>query len=367
MGINRRQFGALLATSLFAPQLFATQGKPLIASAAQNREGGHCLVMLNTVGQEIWSHPLPARAHHVEAHPAQPVIAVIGRRPETFIDILDYQQQRLIKRVHAEAGQHFYGHAVFSSDGRFLLSAENDITTGNGMISVRDVYHDYKIIGQFHSGGIGPHELKMMSDRKTLLVANGGILTHPDQGRAKLNLDSMQPSLAYIDLASGRVIEQVYMPEELQQLSIRHFDINPKDRVAIGLQYQGDKRDDVPLVAFHSRGEALRLVRAPAAVNSAMKQYCGSVRFDKSGEFVAISSPRGNLITFWDQGKSQYIDKISSRDGCGIARTYQPGEFLISTGRGHCYRYNLLRQEREKLSLTLNTPIAWDNHLLSFY
>lgn len=367
MGINRRQFSTMMAVSLLAPQLFASQRRPLLASAAQVASEGYALLVLDTAGETLWQHSLPARAHHVEHHPKSPLLAVVGRRPETFIDVVNYQEKRLVKRIQASPGQHFYGHAVFTDNGRFLISTENEVHSGKGLISIRDAYDDFQITNQFYSGGIGPHELKVMPDQETLIVANGGIQTHPEQGRAKLNLDRMHPSLAYLHLPSGKLLEQVFMPEERHQLSIRHFDINHQGHVAIGLQYQGDKRDDVPLVAFHKRGHQLELVRAPAAVNAAMKQYCGSVRFDQSGEYAAISSPRGNLVTFWHPAKATFTDHIKSRDGCGVARTSQPGEFLISTGRGYCYRYNLLTQQKEKLPLKLGQAVSWDNHLHSFY
>lgn len=370
MGINRRQFGLLLGATLLAPGISVAKAqtntrRPLFASAAQTGQNQYSLMVTAEDGSLLFQHPLPARAHHVEAHPTHPLLAVVGRRPERFIDLVDYAEQRLVKRLRSKEGQHFYGHAVFSPDGRYLIATENEISSGAGLITIRDSQSGYSVVEQFSSGGIGPHELKLMPDRKTLVVANGGILTHPEQGRTKLNLGSMQPSLAYIDLQSGNVLEQVLMPEPLHQLSIRHFDINSQGQVAIALQYQGDRSDDVPLVAFHRRGETLQLTKAPTAINQAMKQYCGSARFDASGQYVAISSPRGNLVTFWEPANAKFIASTSSRDGCGLARTNQNAEFLISTGRGRCYRYQLGQKRPQKIALHYPNKIAWDNHMSS--
>ena len=44
-----------------------------------------------------------------------------------------------------------------------------------------------------------PHEAILLADGKTLAVANGGIETHIETGREKLNLDFMQPSLALVE------------------------------------------------------------------------------------------------------------------------------------------------------------------------
>lgn len=367
MGISRRGFTLLLSCGLASPRLLAKQHTKqpasLFASAAQRATGQYELVVVDQHGGVQMSHPLPARAHHIAAHPHQSVLAAVGRRPATFIDVVDYHAQQLVTRIKSAPGQHFYGHAIYTNDGQYLITTENEIQSGNGLIVIRDCRQNYRVIRQFSSHGIGPHELKMMPDGRTLVVANGGILTHPDQGRKKLNIESMQPSLAYIDIHSGELLEQAHMPKEYHQLSIRHFDISPTGNIVIALQYQGTKSDDVPLVAFHSQGQALNFVRAPDAVNAAMKQYCGSARFDSSGEIAAISSPRGNLVTFWHAKQNTFLTSIISRDGCGLANTKQAGEFLISTGRGHCYRFNALTNHKQKIKLRLSSQLAWDNHL----
>ncbi len=363
MEISRRQFSLLLGCTLLSPSLLATSKTNLFASAIKAEAGGYELLVIDQAGQTTLRHRLPARAHHIATHPHEPILAAVGRRPETFIDVVDYRSKALIKRITSAAGQHFYGHAIYSPDGRWLISTENEIATGRGLIVIRDTADNYRVIKQFSSGGIGPHELKMMADEKTLVVANGGILTHPDKGREKLNLESMRPSLAYIDLHTGTLSEQAFMPDKHHQLSIRHFDVNQAGTAVIGLQYQGSKTDDVPLVAFHRQGQPLSLVRAPSVTNQAMKHYCGSARFDKSGSIAAISSPRGNLVTFWQADTQQFIASTLSRDGCGLAHTDHPEEFLISTGRGYCYRYNCQTQRKEKIKLSVPAHIAWDNHM----
>lgn len=364
MGINRRQFTLLLGCGLVSPNLLAKAQPLLFASAAQTSPEGYALKVISKQGRSLINHQLPARAHHVAKHPHQPFLAAVGRRPETFIDVINYETGLLSKRIESSPGQHFYGHAIYSNDGRWLITTENEIQSGQGLIVIRDCGNDYRVIKQFSSYGIGPHELKLTADGKTLVVANGGILTTPGQGREKLNLDSMQPSLTYIDLQSGRLTEQIFMPAQLHQLSIRHFDINDKGRVVIALQYQGAKSDDVPLIAFHSSGDKnLSLVKAPAAINLAMKQYCGSARFDHSGTTAAVSSPRGDLVTFWNAQDGSFLTTLKSRDGCGLAATHVPDEFLISTGRGHCYRFNVKTGLKEKLTLRPSSRTAWDNHL----
>jgi hypothetical protein len=56
------------------------------------------------------------------------------------------------------------------------------------VIGVRDASAGYRHIGELPSHGIGPHDLALLSDERTLVVANGGIRTHPDRRREELNL-----------------------------------------------------------------------------------------------------------------------------------------------------------------------------------
>ncbi len=63
-----------------------------------------------------------------------------------------------------------------------------------------------------------------------------------------------------------------------------------------------------------------------------MKNYCGSVCADSSQEWFAVLSPRGNLIIFWNATTQSYQQSIDVLDGCGVARSEYPGEFILSSG-----------------------------------
>jgi len=260
-------------------------------SAATDLENNHFLVILNTNGEEISKLSLPDRAHQITVNPQSNTLAVAARRPGRYLIIADTISGKLVHQLEPEHGHHFYGHSVYSQDGRFLYTSENHIESGEGRIFVRDASANYDVLHSFSSYGIGPHEIKIHPDNKTLVVANGGILTRPESGRAKLNLDTMSPSLAYISLETGQLVEQRKLPSNLHQLSIRHIDINANGITAIALQYQGDKTDNVPLVALHRRGKEIKTLWAPEYVNRKLKNYCGSVCFNKSGSLFAVTSP----------------------------------------------------------------------------
>jgi uncharacterized protein len=354
--------GALVAgLALRAGRARGAEGA-LFVSCRIDAETGHHLTGIDGNGRVRFDLPLPERGHGVAFRPGADEGLVFARRPGTFAVAFDPVAGVALRRIDAAAGRHFYGHGAFSPDGRYLFTAENDYEAGRGVLGVRDATDGYRQIGELASFGVGPHELLLMPDGATLVVANGGIRTHPERDRAKLNLDSMTPSLAYLDLADGRLRGDYRLPEERHQLSIRHIAVLGSGGVAIAMQYEGDIRDRVPLVGIHE-GDRIRLLEAPAEVQAQMRQYGGSVAVDRGGGLIAVSAPRGNLITFWDAAAGAYLTSTMVADGCGVAPTEQPGAFLITSGQGQVMRFEPKSGRRTMLEPAGLPDSGWDNHL----
>ncbi|MEM9735305.1 MAG: DUF1513 domain-containing protein, partial [Pseudomonadota bacterium] len=229
---------------------------------------------------------------------------------------------------------------------------------GEGRIGIWDG-QDYRRLGEVPSGGIGPHEMLLMPGGETLAVANGGIRTHPDTGREKLNLPSMEPSLVYLRVSDGREVGRVAPPAALRLNSIRHLAVSAQGEDAIALQWQGDPWEGVPLLAFHRPGEAhLRFAEADPVSLAAMQGYAGSVAFDRTGARAAITSPRGGRVMAWEvAGGGPTI--WSRADVCGLAPG--PRGWLATDGLGGVVA---LSPELAPSALR-RLPLAFDNHLIS--
>jgi len=381
---SRRHFLKGLICSACAPYSLSAPiklelEKVKLYSAATDHKGDHWLVIANAKGETLNQLRLPSRAHQVFKHPSLPLLCVVARRPGKYLSLVHLNTGTLIKTISPSKGYHFYGHGLFTHDGRYLVTSENHIESGEGRITIRDRLSEFSIVYQYDSQGIGPHEIKLSTDGLVLVVANGGIKTHPDKGREKLNLNTMRPSLVYLELLTGKLLEKVSLPKQLHQLSIRHIDINHHDQVVIAMQYQGDITDQVALMGTHNRGEDIRLLNAPINSYLAMKHYCGSVCFDFSGMYAAATSPKGNRVTIWDTVKGNIIDELRCRDACGVAALGKQG-FMVSSGAGKLYHYNIEHKEIKQLlpqSLLTNSSqmepqiytqihskrMAWDNHL----
>ena len=107
--------------------------------------------------------------------------------------VVDCARGRPIARLDPPSDRHLYGHGCFSADGTVLSTTGNDTTPLEGRITIWDPADGHARVGDIASGGIGSHEIVRLPETGTLVVANGGIATHPDSGRAPLNLPTMRP------------------------------------------------------------------------------------------------------------------------------------------------------------------------------
>ena len=256
--------------------------------------------------------------------------------------------------------QRFYGHGVLIANDSILITAENDYQQGKGLIVLRD-RKTQQVIEQYDSGGVGPHQLAVMpnSNEKQIVIANGGIQTHPEQARQKLNLDSMQPNLAYMALSSGQIEGKFEL--ENKQLSIRHLDVSAQGKVVAGLQYQGAATDEVPLAISHHGEDQLSLLKANTDTWRNMKQYTASVCINSNRNTVAITCPKADLLTFWQLDSNEYITSHKLKDGAGA--TLVADDFVVSTGRGR-----VISQQDPLIPGQIVADfksLRWDNHMTS--
>jgi hypothetical protein len=369
MIIKRREFFSMSAGALISgysgkicDAVEVKNNYSVYFSAGSDLENNYFFSGFSVSGNEKFRLSLPSRGHGTAHRPNSGEVAIIARRPGKYILVVDSYNGEKLAQIDSIDGRHFYGHGVYSMDGLWLYATENEYETGDGVIGVYDVRDGYKLVETIQTYGIGPHEIVFLGDGKTMVVANGGIMTHPESGRHKLNLAEMDSSLVYIEINSGKLLSKHKLTPELKLMSIRHLDVGLEDNIALVMQYQGPRRHLLPLVGFQKGSSAIEMLQAPQMVVSRMKNYCGSVAFDMSGKLVAVSSPRGGIITFWSVSEKRFLTYLEAKDGCGVAPENTPGCFRISNGLGQIIRYSPLIQKTEILVSAKKT--RWDNHLL---
>lgn len=330
---RRTVLAGLMAVGMSPRATWADIDNPAYLTAGMRPDGVYVLCGLTDAGEIAFELSLPARGHAAAAHPSRPVAVAFARRPGRFALVIDCASGQMLAQLNAPTGRHFYGHGAFSADGVTLYTTENDYDAARGVVGLWAANDGFRRIGEFYSGGVGPHEMLRLPGSDDLVVANGGLETHPETGRAKLNLPLMRPNLTYLS-AEGDVLEQVELDPTLHQNSIRHLDALPTGDVAFAMQWEGAERETPPLLGLHRRGATPRLLSAPSELQARMAGYAGSVAFAGDGETVAITSPRGGMVHVFATRMGNFLHHLDTDDVCGLAAGVSGGSFQLTTGTG---------------------------------
>lgn len=359
-GLSRRSFvfggigTLLLPLAANAAIDHAAPGVRLLSPISH--AGQHFAVRLENDGRPHLA-TLPVRGHGLELDPRKPLEAlIIARRPGTVAIKVNMDSGQVLKQWEAGEDRHFFGHGCYSPDGRAIFVTENDIETGKGLVTVRDA-DDFRVLAEYPTHGIGPHELLLLPDGVTLAIANGGIQTHPETGRVKLNRGRIDSSLVYLDSRDGKLLG--HYPVASTQHSLRHLAIASNGRLAAALQFEGDRKlPGSRLMAFHHGEPALQFAEAPQAAWDRMQHYAASVAYDPTSDCFALTCPRGNTLACWT-ALGRYAGHIDLPKVSGVAFAGERG--FASNELGAVYRIDLRR-----LTADLYTKLdgmQWDNHL----
>jgi hypothetical protein len=201
-------------------------------------------------------------------------------------------------------------------------------------------------------------------------VANGGIHTHPDSDREKLNIDTMEPNLALIDARDGTLLARHRLPAELHQVSIRHLACADDGVVWFAGQYEGEQlaiRGLAGAISIeqsmqsYSAGlsrQGLTLVDIPVALQAQMSHYISSVAV--VGDHALFTSSKGGVVFQVQRGTACIDETVSIRDCSGVASQSLSGQdgALVTSGTGEVVTLS----GEGMTSLAMHT-LQWDNHV----
>ncbi|MEQ9544846.1 MAG: DUF1513 domain-containing protein [Marinobacter sp.] len=360
----RRRLLAAVAGTLVASQTAGCQwlissgdSSDIHVGATRVADGSYGLQGVTGDGQVLWQQTVKARCHGGCSRPDSDHTVVFERRPGWRFYVLELRTGAILHEVKAAAEEHFYGHGVFSQDGRRLYATVNRYETGEGIIAVFDVASGYRRVDSLLLNGIGPHEIRLHPDGRTLVVALGGIQTHPDYPRLKQNLASMSPALVLLDRHTGQITGR-YQPSN-HQLSCRHLDVSPDGQVWVGYQYQGPDYQAPPLIG-HLDGENYREIQLPGVLRRRMANYTASVAVSPVTGQVAITAPRGGVTIVLDGADGHVLREVDIPD-CAGAKALREGTFMITSGTGQVTFVPPSPGSNREIT---HHNLQWDNHLI---
>jgi uncharacterized protein len=366
MTLSRRKFvlASASATALVAGgALFASRSHAhtgTLLSAYEDARGDQYVGGLSLRDEQVFGALVPMRAHGCAIHPTEPNrVLFFARRPGTQAFELDRSTMQVRTVFTTQQGQHLAGHGAYSANGEFVFTPEHDYERARGVVVVRDA-RSFAVVGEIGTHGIDPHELAWMPDGKSLLVANGGIMTHPRTFRRKLNIPSMDPSLCVLDAASGECKGQWRLPDHL--LSIRHVAMTRDGTTAVGLQYEGNKEQAPGIVAlYRPQSATFRLLTAPAEEMRRFQGYVASIAISETHDVIAAACPYGGGVACWSLRDERYLGFIAASETYGLSRVAD-GSILASQRDGTAFDLDETRLRSQFLKISSSQPIRWDDH-----
>ncbi len=338
-----------------------------LLSAYSTPHGQH-FISYHQPSNEMVNTPIPFRAHAVQNLANTNKVIAFGRRPSNQSALFDLQENHL-QVFTAHKNRHFYGHGCTNNNASLLFTTENDFINNKGVIGIRDS-HTLAVLGEYHTHMIGPHDIHLMPDGNTLAIAIGGIQTHPDYGRRKLNIKTMQPALLYMDSQTGKILDTYYLDEH--KLSIRHLTVTPHGDIGVATQYQGDSYSTTvnTLVAWQAHGtDQLQPLPLSSALIKQTRGYIADLVIDYEHSLLIASAPRGNQILVWNLKNNQYLYNLTIPEPSGI--TFIPSNkqknttssIVISSAKGTLYTLDIKHDHASIIQHKQYEDTYWDNHL----
>jgi uncharacterized protein len=347
--MDRRGFLSLFALCIAPCQVRADRDVRVLSAWATG-EGTARRYLAGRAQTANGALALPARGHAVVAHPTKANVAyVCARRPGEYLIRFDCVTGKREAEFEADELHRFEGHAVVDAARNRLFTTESEHEWGRGRIGVYDA-DSLQRLDEWTSHGVGPHELVWFS-RDVLAVANGGILTLPETGRVKRNLDTMEPSLVLLDARDGRRLGSFTLPD--RRLGIRHLACADDGTLGIALQIEGDAV--APTLALLREG-ALHLADVTASTAQRMNGYGAAVA--ANGDRFAVTCTRGDRIAVWDT-RGRYCGDVAMRKPSGIAPA--GSDWIVSNEFGELWRIHAASLRVLERQVVVGR--LWDNHL----
>jgi hypothetical protein len=382
-GLSRRALlhaAGLLALGLTAPGVVAcrTAGARRVVVGTRTRivdgrDDQTWLAVLDVASGEAFQIPVPMRGHSVIQHPTNAdLVYVLPHRtqfrashelplPGTDAAEVSLSERRVLRVLRADEGRHFYGHGNFSPAGDVLYTTENDFGgDGNGVVSVRDAA-TLRPLGDFPTFGVDPHEMHLRDNGALAIIANGGERTHPDYPSIVLNPDEYDSSLTWVDVASGRMLDQVRL--DGVRYSQRHFAVDDDASVIVALQDGVETDGDLMPVAVRYRGGGLRALAGPPGMAERTARHALSAALLSEHGLGICTHPKGGLVTVWSLETGELAAGLEIPSPTGVAVAPDARSFLVSSANGSVYRVDSRRLTAAEFIPSPDVGVEWDSHL----
>lgn len=261
--------------------------------------------------------------HGFAFDPTLPSRAALFEKKGKGACVMDVGTGVIERELSLAAGRQFYGHGAFSADASLLYATESVLDEGGrGVLAVRDA-KTFDELGTLPTHGFSPHDCLLLDD-KTMVVANGG-------GPFGVRGSSL-PSVTYVDVASGKLLDRVVLPDP--KLNAGHLAVSAKGALVVvsaprdGIGPEETTPGGITFRPTKSRQPVAH--RAPGPVLDRMMGETLSVALDAEGARALATQPFGDFVTVWDVDTGALVATIMLEGPRGVARTLDGRHFVVS-------------------------------------
>lgn len=258
-------------------------------------------------------------AHGVIPNPFKPERLLVFEKKGSGGCEIDLKENKVVTKIEPSKGCEFYGHGGYSADGKQVYATEYDATTYEGRMVVRDA-GDFKVLGEFPTHGDWPHDCQFIDGGKTVAVTNGG--GHL-QGGSK-------PNVSFVEVGGGKLLDKIEFSNP--NINAGHLFLTPeKDLAVLHAMREGlDTKEALGALSLRPAGKKFITMERPVDIANAMKGETLSAAWYQQDGIVGVTNPYGNLVTFWNMAKQEYVGRLRVKQPRGIALTLDRKYFAVT-------------------------------------
>ena len=291
------------------------------------------------------AYHIPFTGHGMTQNPARPnEIAVFSKWGDEAL-ILDLKEKSAVRIIKEDPGHRFFGHGVFSADGKKLFSSGHDDANSIGEIVVRDS-KSLKVISRFSAFGRYAYDLQFNALKNELIIAVSS--DYEDAANEEISTPhfSEETSLVYINASNGNFIKRLKIPE--QGKSLLHFQ-QAEDGwiIAAGQANTKDTSSQKSYAIAISPSGKIKSMKFPDDFRgSFFGETLGITLFEKKS-LAFVTNPSTKLIFIWNYKTQELLKYFYIPDRPkAIAITSDKKQVLITETKTK----SLLRIDTEKMT-----------------
>ena len=256
--------------------------------------------------EKIELFDLPFVGHSIAQNPTKPSEIAIFSRWGDQSAILNLKDKKDIRIIKEEKNHRFFGHGLYSKDGKRLFTSGRDDMKKTGEIVVRDT-QSLKVISRFSAYGRYPYELQFANSESEIVVAVAAEFKDVKHEKISDPHFSENSNFTTIKSINGNFVKIVKLEDD--EFSLMHFQISSDGwMVGVGSANERDTSEKKSLaIAVSPAGKIKTLKISDDFQGSFFGETLGVTLFEKKS-LVYITNPSNKLILVWNY-KTQDLAK----------------------------------------------------------